>query len=465
MTGEGVTVGAAFDRCLAVADAILYEGYLLYPYRRSSVKNQVRWQFGVVAPRAWVEAQGSGYEGVAGSAEGWWQQTECLLEAAEDATVHCRVRFLHLACRSVEERLSNGAHRAVDSLRIGPRLELGFDEAIPVEVDLRAGIAEALAGARPFCLRVPGGEDVETLADDAGRPLGRVRVRRWPVEASVMISASRCPSSPRLIRLRVRLENTDRTTVPHAPRVEALRRSLIACHTLFAAQDASFVSLLDPPSWAEPEARSCANVRTFPVLAGRPGERDILLSSPILLHDHPMIAPESPGDLHEATEIDEILSLRTLTLTDAEKREARATDARAAAIVDRVDAMPPKVLSRLHGTIRPPGPHSAADDDAEPPSRWSPPAETVTDGGVLVAGRRVTAGSRVRLLPRARGSDPQDMFLHGRTARVAAVLLDVDGSHHLAVTLEDDPGADLDRWYGRFRYFSPTEVEPLGGTG
>jgi hypothetical protein len=69
------------------------------------------------------------------------------------------------------------------------------------------------------------------------------------------------------------------------------------------------------------------------------------------------------------------------------------------------------------------------------------------------------------LLPRARGSDPQDMFLHGRTARVAAVLLDVDGSHHLAVTLEDDPGAELDRWYGRFRYFSPTEVEPLGGTG
>jgi hypothetical protein len=60
------------------------------------------------------------------------------------------------------------------------------------------------------------------------------------------------------------------------------------------------------------------------------------------------------------------------------------------------------------------------------------------------------------------------MFLAGRTARVEAVLLDVDGSRQLAVTLEDDPGAELDRWYGRFRYFSPAEIEPLAdaeGTG
>ncbi|WP_433187313.1 hypothetical protein [Actinoallomurus sp. CA-150999] len=473
MTAEPVTAGAAFDRVLAVADAILYEGYLLYPYRRSSAKNRIRWQFGVLTPRAWTEARGVDDEGVAGSAEGWWQQTECLLEASDESAVWCRVRFLQLRSRSVEERSPEGGHRAVDRLRIGSRLELAFDEAIPRDFDARIVIGDALNGERRFALSAPGGQDVEALTDDAGRPVGRTVSRSWPVDASVTVSAARCPTAPRLVRLRVRVENADRTTPPDAPRGEALRRSLIAAHTMAAAREASFVSLLDPPGWAEAEARACSNVRTFPVLAGPPGERDLLLSSPILLYDHPAIAPESPGDLHDGTEIDEILSLRTLTLTDAEKREARATDPRAAAIIDRVDGMPPEVMSRLHGAVRSlgPAPATAGEDagkgvseDASPPSRWTPPdaADLPPDADVVVvAGRRVTKGSRVRLLPQRRGSDPQDMFLAGRTARVEAVLLDVDGSRQLAVTLEDDPGAELDRWYGRFRYFSPAEIEPL----
>ena len=72
----------------------------------------------------------------------------------------------------------------------------------------------------------------------------------------------------------------------------------------------------------------------------------------LFLYDYPQIAPESPGDLYDATEIDEILTLRTMTLTDEEKREARATDPRAAAIIDRVDDMPPEILDRLHGAVR-----------------------------------------------------------------------------------------------------------------
>jgi len=166
----------------------------------------------------------------------------------------------------------------------------------------------------------------------------------------------------------------------------------------------------------------------------------VVLSSPIILYDHPRVAPESPGDLHDATEIDEILSLRTLTLTDAEKREARATDPRAAAILDRVETMPPAVLAGLHGTIRERGPEG----------------ETV-----VVAGTRLGAGSRLRLRPRKRGTDAHDLFLDGRTARVEEVLVDVDGSRFLAVTVDDDPGAELHQWYGRLRHFRPDEVEPL----
>ena len=347
--------GDVFDSVLAVADAILYEGYLLYPYRRSSSKNQVRWQFGVLTPRTWAEGLCLSDAGVAGSAEGWWQRTECLLEPerdARDAVVRCRLRFLQLVNRSIEERLPDGSHRPTDELRIGSRLAVGFDEALPHDFDVCVRIADILDGERTIGLYAPGGEDVEMLVDDVGRPVGRALLRRWPVQASLIVSATRCRTPSPLVRLRTRVENTDDTIPPDTPRHEALRRSLIATHSLLAADGASFVSLLEPPGWAEADARACANVHTFPVLAGGPDDRDLMLSSPILLYDHPQIAPESPGDLHDAAEIDEILSLRTLTLTEEEKREARATDPRIAAIVDRVEAMPSETLSRLHGTLR-----------------------------------------------------------------------------------------------------------------
>jgi hypothetical protein len=84
---------------------------------------------------------------------------------------------------------------------------------------------------------------------------------------------------------------------------------------------------------------------------------------------------------------------------------------------------------------------------------------------VLVDGVPLGGGSRVRLRPRGRGADAQDMFLAGRTAEVAAVFHDVDGSVHLAVTLDDDPAAELNNWYGRFHYFRPDELEPLEPAG
>ena len=168
-----------------------------------------------------------------------------------------------------------------------------------------------------------------------------------------------------------------------------------------------------------------------------------MLSSPIIMYDHPGVAPESPGDLFDAGEIDEILSLRTLTLTDAEKREARATDPRAKAIVDRVDALPEEVFARLHGAVR------------------SLRSVAPEDDAVTIDGVRVTRGSRVRLAPRRSGTDAHDVFLRDRTARVHAVLLDVEDERHVAVVLEDDPGADLHEWYGRYYYFAPAELIPI----
>ncbi|OKI67351.1 hypothetical protein [Micromonospora sp. CB01531] len=451
----------------AVADAILYEGYLLYPYRRSSGKNRVRWQFGVLVPPAWGAAHGLVDCGVAGSAESPWQQTECLMEAPDTATVRVRLRFLHLQRKVTERRTADGGYRPVDRIEVGDRTELSFDEAVPREYDVEASVGDLWRGHR-LGLRVPGGEDVEPLVDDRGEPVGRVVRRRWPLSASVTVSATPAEAPFPLLRLGIRVENTDGSTPPDSARDDALRCCLLAAHTLATVSRGRFLSLLDPPEWAAPAARECRNVHTFPVLAGDPGTVDMVLSSPIILYDHPQIAPESPGDLHDATEIDEILSLRTLTLSDAERREARATDPRAAAILDRVEALPPEVLERLHGAVRALAPVRRDGDAGADPERpwWEPGADAgiapETDS-VLVAGTLLARGSRVRLRPRRRGTDAHDMFLNGRTARVEQVLLDVDGSRFLAVTVDDDPGAELHQWYGRLRHFRPEEVEPLAG--
>jgi hypothetical protein len=315
---------------------------------------------------------------------------------------------------------------------------------------------------------------------------------------TVKLSALRLDGPYGLVRLRLVVENASAWQDPKADRSVALRRSLVAAHSLIGIDQGVFLSLLDPPEWAKPYAEARANLHTWPVLIGDEGRRDAMLSSPIILYDHPTIAPESPGDLFDATEIDEILTLRTMALTEAEKREARATDERAAAIIDRVDNMPPELLERLHGAVRylrevegpeeaerPEGPEVGAPGlpsplgglvtgpdpttgapEPHPPELapwWDPGADRTVSpetDGVVVAGVMVAKGSRVRLRPGRRRADAQDMFLADREATVEAVFLDVDGNRHLAVTLDQDPAADLQRWHGRYLYFSPDEVEP-----
>jgi hydrogenase maturation protease len=90
----------------------------------------------------------------------------------------------------------------------------------------------------------------------------------------------------------------------------------------------------------------------WPVLAGERGCHDVMLASPIILYDYPEIAGESPGDLFDGAEIDEILTLRIMTLSDAEKAEIRSTDDRTRQLLERTDALTPEDLMKLHGVVR-----------------------------------------------------------------------------------------------------------------
>jgi hypothetical protein len=463
------------DLARRVADCVLFEGYLLYPYRASARKNQVRWQFGVLVPPDYSDG-----------GEHSDMRTECLVEPGragqEAATLEVTVRFLRVRARTVEEAVGPATasgepeFRPVASLDVDGTPLTDWDEAEPTEVNATLGLAHPPA-RRDVPIELPGGEETERLRDSTGRLVGRA-VRRWlPLSGVLRLAAEPLPGPYGVVRLRVDVENTTPLAGPVHRREEALRQSLIATHILLRVAGAEFVSLLDPPEWARPAVRSCRNVRTWPVLVGE-GRRDVMLSSPIVLYDYPEVAPESPGDLFDATEIDEILTLRTATLTDEEKREARGTDRRAAAIIDRVDDMPAEILERLHGTLRylrdatgQPAQSPPQPQEPQPPGEsravpwWDPGSDASVSphtDELVIGGRRVARGSRVRLHPGRRRADAQDMFLDGRVATVEAVFFDVEEVGYLAVTLDDDPAADLHQWHGRFLYFAPDEVEVLG---
>ncbi len=255
------------------------------------------------------------------------------------------------------------------------------------------------------------------------------------------------------MRLRVQVTNLTEPDHEVTDRDSAVPAALIAVHTIIGAHGGQFVSAQDPPGWAAAAVRDCVNIGSSPVLAGEAGVDDVMLCSPIILYDHPAIAPESPTELYDGLEIDELLAWRVLTLTDAERREARATDARAAALIDQIDQMDPGTLAGLHGAIRqlrPVGAESDFDD------LLNAPAPTT----IAIEGTVVGTGQQVRLRPGTRRADAQDMFLTDRIATVQAVLVDLDDQPYLAVTLTDDPAADLQLSHGRYLYFSPDEVQP-----
>jgi hypothetical protein len=427
-----------FTAARAVADAVMYEGYILYPYRASAPKNRSRWQFGVVmAP---------GYAAVDPS-ERDFAQTECVLEHGAQTTVAVVVRFLQ-----VQRRTGDGS---------------SWDEAVEHELVIRVDAARLLDGGHVTEFEIPAGEERE----------GDIVRRRESLTASVSVLLTPLPGPWGAARLRARVDNRSASATAPRTREDALPTALVAAHMIIGVLGGAFISMTDPPEWASAEVQACENIGCWPVLAGADGGRQVMLSTPIILYDHPELAPESPGDLYDGTEIDEILSLRTLALSDAEKREARATDPRAAALIDRVEALGPDDFSRMHGTIRSPrvvsgppgvghGPGAGLAEPAgyEPAVPWWDPAADASvspdTDAITVAGRRIARGSLVTLRPGVRRSDAQDMFLDGRPARVEAVLLDVDDTAYLAVSLTDDPDQDLRVAHGRFLYFSPDEVEP-----
>ena len=289
------------DRIARIVDAVLYEGYMLYPYRPSSVKNRQRWNFGVVVPEA--------YHRMIDPSERAVLKTQCLLEANDDTTVGICVRFLQLVKREVDETVER-------EIAVAPFHPLRLKNRMSTAIDIAAagdGSSEAIRG------------EVIVESEKAG-------------DGGIRISVSIANATP---------------ADSIATRDDALRRSLLSAHAVLTAQDGAFVSLLDPADSFREEAAKCRQDGLYPVLVGEEGDRESVLAAPIILYDHPQVAPESPDNLFDGTEIDEILTLRIQTLSEEEKREIRSADPRTRELLERAENLEPEILARLHGVLRP----------------------------------------------------------------------------------------------------------------
>lgn len=409
LRSAGSPVSAGFTAAESLARTLLFEGYVLYPYRCSSLKNQQRWAFGCLFPPSFCALQ---------QGDACVMRTECLVEG-NTPRVGVSIRFLQCVARA-------DAARDPSSGSPGP---LPWQEALERAVDLPAcDLTELAQAACSFDARF------EPHTDEV---CGITRVQGF---LSARITLQAMELEPALWKLVVRIENV--TPFATGGRSEALLSALVSTHTLLQCEQGAFVSLLEPaPEHAEHVAR-CKNEGTWPVLVGAQDERDVMLSSPIILYDRPRVAPESPHELFDGTEIDEILTLRILTLSEAEREEIRASDPRVRALLERTEGMAESELKALHGTWRSP--------------EHPPVARHTSDSGELAA------GDQVRVRPRPHG-DVIDLALAGELATIAKIEQDLEGRLYYAVTIDSDPGRDLGLHGqpGHRFYFQRDELERL----
>jgi hypothetical protein len=335
-----------------IAAAVLYEGYILYPYR-PSVKNRQRWTFGGLVPRAYSLSQNIN--------EPFEMETECLVTGSRASSITISVRCLQLVARSVgqftdplDEWPDEGVMPCptVELLQVGDEVLYTWQEAVEQKIELGKSSLDMLADSawrREFVFESQ--RDRQPLRSPQGKFVGAIVRERSRIEGLVETNAAEV--APNVFKLSVKVENqTPVELALGAGRDEALMHGLVSTHIVLGVGDGEFVSLIDPPMQYENLASLCRNVGCWPVLVGEEGDHDTMLSAPIILYDYPQIAPESPGELFDGTEIDEILTLRIMTLTDQEKKAMAAVDQRARAVLTRTESLENRQMLELHGTFR-----------------------------------------------------------------------------------------------------------------
>ena len=272
--------------------------------------------------------------------------TECLIKTGGPAPITVELRFLHLLARQVY-RVGDEHVEPVASLCVDGKLLESWDEAVERswQLEMEAAVEPRVSG-----FDFEGGSETEFVRDGRDHEIGAIFRSQAALRGKVRTASQKIRDG--LWKLTIDLVNESAFSGDRSDRNAALLSSLLSAHLILTAPTSQFVSLLDPPEQLWGEASACVNVGNFPILVGNEGEGDMLLCSSILLYDYPQIAPESAGDFYDATEIDEMLTLRLMTLTDQEKAEMRGAEDRVRDLLERTERGAREQLPRIHGIMR-----------------------------------------------------------------------------------------------------------------
>lgn len=333
-----------------IVTSVLYEGYILYPYRASAVKNRQRFTFGTLYPSAFCNP--------ATGTDRCLMRTECLVNGS-DPVVDVRVRFLQPQAREIRRvssadfasagNSSAAPGELVETLEVEGRTYQTWQEAVEREIPVCGVVLSDATTHVRHTFAFPAHQDDDWIRTSDGAVAGHLSRRQLAVEGGVTIDT--VSLSDTCWKLGVSVSN-DTPLAGLGTRDEVLLQSLASTHTILQAVHGEFVSLFDPPEALREAAAACENSGTWPVLVGEQPARDVMLSSPIILYDYPQVAPESAGDFFDLTEVDEMLSLRVMTLTDDEKQLMRSIDDRARRILQRTEALDDEHWLALHGAAR-----------------------------------------------------------------------------------------------------------------
>lgn len=445
-------MSAVFEQARAVADAVLYTGYVQCDDFALARRYRSRWQFGVLVPPAFACEDADRYSEA---------QTECVLEGTAASELRVRLRFL----RAQRVQVLDQEHDPVEALDVDGNEIRTCDEAVEHEREIDFSLQELLSGVRTVPLEVDGSEHVEVIDDGLGGAKGSIVRRQSSLRALLLADAEPIPGVGGATRLRLIVRNETPVISPGEDEDQASRHAMVAAHLLLGVENGTFVSQIEPPEWARSAVEDCRNLRCWPVLLGSTGRSDAVLSAPVLLNDDPAVQLPAARSGSEANDVDVIPALCTMRSPLEQEWERSEVLDQAGELIDDLDGMPLDVLERLHGTIR--NLRTVVPERRQPQEclkiPWwsddSEEAEPPDRGSLLIAGVAVASGSKVRLNPGRRSAAGTDVHLRGRLATVRDVHVDA-GERYVVVTVDDDVVAGPAGEHPH-RCFRAEEVEPV----
>ena len=327
-----------------ITRTLLYEGYSLYPYYRSAIKNQKPIPFGVIFPKDYNAHNEHSHSHM---------QSQTIIHGNRELTVSVDVRFLHLRRTELFQKSSyNEEFSPVFEMEIEGKTYQAGSPTIERKIQNNLlKINDLIATEKTIPFAFESFNEGEMIFNAEKEIVGKKTTTISMITGVVKIEAVPLPEIDKSFRLTVTVTNT--TPVANAERRtrdEVLLQSFLSTHIILQTHDAEFISHQETPAQWQAAMATCNNVNTWPILIDK--NNSTLLSSPIILYDYPEINPVSSGDLFDSTEIEEALLLHVNLLSDEEKKRIGGNDEKLRAMLNKVGSLTPEDLIVYHSMMK-----------------------------------------------------------------------------------------------------------------